>query len=445
MEKITDFEMLPRFKSLKESGFLSVLQNCLAELLNCDVRLQCKLSTYQSKFNLFECPERTTYIEDEQTVSIVACVFNEKKLVSLMGVRVVGFAVCYIPSKIFDCIGKRLTALLSRVYAKRNNPLIYEAGETLIKEIITTFAAKGKYNVDYIKFLIAYAIKIKSLTFEGANIQTGMILTKAFHSFNGKNIVGDKNRGGLISKNDNLLNLIRNDEINKRLWYIADGKTSFFLFSKKLESSCLYVLQHRDLPLKEYISQYLMTDTLSQMDILIRIVNPNYLSVVANDVEFVNLEGAWHVRDYNALIKKLVNLLTMEEDVLKTIFFFVIQLSQKCKSSIIFIPEEDSDYKSDLSYDGLNILGEINVSDKTYTNTLFNIFTSDGVSIISKKGLLLKHGVIVKQRELTSHGKLLGTGQMACRILGEKGSSIKVSSDGKITIYNKKHNIELKF
>ena len=204
-------------------------------------------------------------------------------------------------------------------------------------------------------------------------------------------------------------------------------------------------MQHRDLPLKEYISQYLMTDTLSQMDILIRIVNPNYLSVVANDVEFVNLEGAWHVRDYNALIKKLVNLLTMEEDVLKTIFFFVIQLSQKCKSSIIFIPEENSDYKSDLSYDGLNILGEINVSDKTYTNTLFNIFTSDGVSIISKKGLLLKHGVIVKQRELTSHGKLLGTGQMACRILGEKGSSIKVSSDGKITIYNKKHNIELKF
>lgn len=440
-----DFQDLPKFERLKKTGILIKLQNCLEELLNCEVKLQCMVSAYPSKHNLFERPERTTYFEDEQTVTLLSRIIKDGKLVSLFGIRLHGQTLCLIPSKLLNAIANTLTRVMSDLYIDNNNRAINEIGDNLIKGIIASSIGKGCYNNFRIEYLIDYFIKIKSLTFEGTNLTTGIILTKSYHAFQGRN---GESRDGQLSVFETDIHLIKNKDLNKRNWYLVDGKTSFFVFNAEFRSKSIYVANHADRELYDFLPQYLMTETLAGTDILLRVINPNHLSIItASGIEFVNLEGIWHVRDYFELIKKMVEITGMNDQDTRSLIFFIVQLSQKCKSSILFIPNgEDDSYSSVLTAPGTNMLGSIHFSKKMYTNTLLRIMSSDGVTVISKDGILLKHGSIVKlDMPPTKVGKLLGTGQVATQKLSDFGTAIKISSDGTVTIINTLKHFKVKF
>jgi hypothetical protein len=272
-----------------------------------------------------------------------------------------------------------------------------------------------------------------------------MILTRSYYAFQGKN---GSSRDGLLSVFDEEMNLIRDKDLNKRNWYLADGKTSFFVFSKSFRANSIYVLRHEDRELYSFFAQYLLESTLSQMDILLRIVNPNHFSIITGSgIEFVNLEGVWHARNYAKLIPELARILGMSDRDTRTLLFYIIQLSQKCRSSIIFVPEATAaGYVASLASIGTNILGNIAISEKMYTNTLFRIMSSDGVTIVDQGGKLISHGAIVKLNVTTSPaGKLVGTGQVASRTLAQYGTSVKISSDGTITLVNSIKGVEMKF
>lgn len=445
MNDLIDFQDLPKFRRLKKTGALAILHNCLHDLLNCDVKLQCKLSTYASKYDLFDRIERTTYIEDDMTVTLVSRIFDGKRLVSAFGVRLSGPTVALVPGKVLNAIANTLTRILSSLYIKQNSDAIMEIGERMLKGIIASSISKGYYDHFRIEFLIDYMLRVKSLSYEGSTLQTGLILTRSYFAFQGKN---GEDRGGTLSTFDTCIDLIHDQDLNKRNWYLVDGKTSFLVFGSEFRSNSIYVLNREDVEHRDYLSRYLLKNTLSKRDVLLRVVNPNHFSIVTSSgVEFINLEGIWHVRNYELFVPKFKEILGMSDNSAATLIFFCIQLSQQCKSSIIFVPDVDEiSYSGELASGGINVLGAVSFEEKKLTNSLFRIFSSDGVTIISKDGILLRHGAIVNLKIPTSSGsRLVGTGQVATQTLAKYGTAIKVSSDGTITILNKAKQISIKF
>jgi hypothetical protein len=318
-----------------------------------------------------------------------------------------------------------------------------ECGERLVLAIISTMISKGRYDGYKINHAIQYFHRIKDMTFEGNHFSTAAIITKSYYAYKGKH---SHDRDGEIHALTNKIDLVKEFEINKRMWFLADGKTSLFIANNKLEIANIYILKKHDIPLSDYLDRYLMKDTIAGSDVLIRVINHNQMSIITSDgLEFINLEGIWHVRYYDELQRIFLRATNMDEKRVRELLFFVLTISQQNRSSILFIPNADSEYEKPFKSVSKQIQGNLLISDKIYTNTLLRIFMSDGVSIINRDGALMAHGAIVDLGKCSSDGdKLTGTGLTAAKLLGSYGTSIKISSDGSIFLFNSKQEISLK-
>ena len=100
-------------------------------------------------------------------------------------------------------------------------------GDEMIKHIITKYCSSGYF--DYIKFrhLVDYFIKLRSLTFEGQAFSTGLIITKSIFAYGKKR---DHYRGGDLYALTKKIGLLNTFDINRRFWYLVDGKSGFYVF-----------------------------------------------------------------------------------------------------------------------------------------------------------------------------------------------------------------------
>jgi hypothetical protein len=432
-ENYKDLREFNRFKVLTEYG-LNLLKETLQDFLNCEVSFHFRPSTEaKEKFNIavLESPKRGCYPINEETFYIFARILEAKNLISGLGIILSGKNISK-QTKILNVLEGALTGELSKSFFDGFDNCSLILGDNLITHAICNYCIRGY--IDYRRFhhALNYFLKLKNTTFESESFSTGMIITKSFHSYNKKS---DEERAGTLFP---LVKNIRiNDSLkpNRRFWYLADGKHSFFVANKHLDIANLFVLDENYSGL-DYLDSNTLSLTLKGGDVLFRVENQKQFSIISSDgVEFLCLENRWQVRDYK-LIKNLISKVIKEDEIINAILFYILYCSKNSISSVIWVPKNIETIEKYVKPETLNKLIEkpISIIDKRLTSHIMRYLSSDGASIIDSSGFLNYFGCIVDMKDLEIKG-VKGTGESAAQVLSSNGMSIKISQDGTIKLF----------
>lgn len=378
--------------------------------------------------NIHDNIRRGFYPVDEKTVLILGRMFRDDKLISA-----IGFCLTEIDVKNYTKLLNKFETILSRHLTEqlpsffKNSSLIF--GDEIIKQTITQYIGKGYYDYRQIRHLIEYFFKLRTTSFEGDFFSTGAIFTKS-------DAIHDGRRFGQTHELTNPFYISTTNIINKRVWYLADGKTSFFLGNKNLCFNNLFIL-NEEYSKHNFLDTHSLALTLKGGDFLIKIENEKLLSICASDgSEFIFFENQWRYRNYTFLRELISSNITSDESILNSILFYVLSCSKKQLSTILWFPRDLERINEYINVDTKNefIKETINITDKQAINHLFRCLSSDGASIIDNKGNLLYIGVIVNIEKSEVKG-ITGTGESAASVLRTNGISIKISADGLIKIF----------
>lgn len=428
-----DIVKFKRFKILEKYG-LFLLKETIESFFNCEVKFHYKPVEYAEKkldINLFEMPQRGCYPLNENTFFIFARIVEGQELKSGIGITLSG---AYISNQVhfLNSFEGALTGELSNSFLNFFEDSSLKFGDDIIIHAICNHCVRGY--MDYRRFyhLIEYFLKLKNTTFEGQYFSTGLIITKSFHAY--KQTGEEKRYGTFYSL---VKNAIINSTlaVNRRFWYLVDGKQSFFIANKDLLITSLFILDDEYGQLN-YLENNSLAPTLKGGDVLFKIENEKQFSIINSDgIEFLYLENRWKIRNYN-LIQELILKKIESKDVVEMLLFFILHCSKNSISSVIWIPDELESVQDFVKPDTLNKLihEPISILDKRYTNHIIRYLSSDGASIIDKNGLFQYFGSIIDMDSIELEG-LVGTGEAAARALSSNGLSFKISQDGTIKLF----------
>ncbi len=423
------------YKAFVENEGFFCLKETIERFFNCSVVLYPHPVTQLKRLfdlNLLDNPRRGFYPLDEENVVIVARVLNERTLVSAIGFHLKGHGISE-NVKLLNKFEQVLTGTFTQEFSSffRNGVLPF--GDELIKRIMTKYICHGYYDFRNIRHLIEYFFKLRTTSFEGNYFSTGAIITKAFHDFVD---VKSKMRFGQTYDLSNWIRLKHTDIIDKRIWYLADGKKTFFLGTKSLDFTKLFVLDSQYIS-TNYLDSHSLALTLKGGDALFKVENEKLFSINTSDgIEFLYFENQWKFRNYNSLTKIIMNSISADALVIDSIIFYLLSCSKNQISSILWFPEKldqiDVLIKTETKNSLINT--PINLTDKRFINHIFRCLSSDGATVIDKEGNIRYIGVIVDLSKAVVSG-LKGTGETAASALAVNGISIKISQDGNIKIF----------
>lgn len=425
---------LKGYNNLKNSG-QSLIIDFISNLLNCRVTLQqLPISEFEKHFNVDITTNinRNCYTVDERTRFFKIKVYSEREVLAIMPVLLVGENVRFIANRYLEDLAVALSKQMTACYNNSFHGGTVLFGEQLEKLVVGTCMCAKQYDYTRIIYLIELLEKLSSTTFEGSNFSTGFVLSRSLYEYKGR-----KRNGTLIPLN-NKYDIIRTPAIDKRLWYIIDGKDSFYIMDQNLIISDVFIRNHSEESWEEYFNSYLMAGTLLGDDIAFRTSGPNEISIVNSvGIEFIKIENKWRLRNFQSLNTYFERVLQLDEKVRKAIIYYIIMCSRKHNSSIIWIPEESDEISIDKSIGKKTSLfkNNLNVTDQTHAGIIYRVLSSDGVTIIDKYGNLIYCGGIVKLDIEASEG-LMGTGETAAKTLSSNGLAIKISQDGNIKIFS---------
>jgi hypothetical protein len=433
MTEYRDFGKYPSYKNFVKYGTFHMLKETIETFFHCHVEVYAHAQTQILKnfqINILDNPRRGYYPIDENNVVIVARIIEKRQLISAIGFHLSGNRI----GENVKLLNKFEGAISGTFSQEFNNFFQYGTlafGDELIKHTITNYLCKGFYDFKNIRHLIEYFFKLRTTSFEGTFFSTGVILTKSFHDFSGVT-----NRFGKVYELENWIRLRSSNKINKRLWYLADGKKTFFLGTKNLDFINLFALDEEYIS-TNYLDNHSLSLTLRGGDLLFKVENEKLFSInTASGFEFLFFENQWKFRNYNFLRKIISENVTTNEDLIDSIIFFLLSCSKKQISSILWFPERIDEIDNLIQTETKNnfIKQKVNIKDKRFINHIFRCLSSDGASIINKDGDLVHLGVIVDLSKIKVAG-LKGTGESAASALASNGISVKISQDGNIKIF----------
>lgn len=435
MREYRDFGKNPTFKLFVKCGAFHMLKETIETFFHCTVEIYAHAQPQVEKkfnINILENHRRGYYPIDENNVLIVGRVVEQRQMISAIAFHLCGNRLgenVKLLNVFEGALSGTLTAEYNNFY--QYGPLAF--GDELIKHTITNYLCQGFYDFRNIRHLIEYFFKLRTTSFEGSFFSTGLILTKAFHDF----LAGTgKNRFGESFDLENWIRLKATNKINKRLWYLADGKKTFFLGTKSLDLTTLFVLDEEYIS-TNYLDSHSLSLTLRGGDLLFKIENEKLFSInTSTGFEFLFFENQWKFRNYKFLRKIISENITTVENLIDAIIFFLLSCSKKQTSSIIWFPSNLEEIDNLIQIETKNnfIKEKVNISDKRFINHIFRCLSSDGANIISKDGTLLHFGVIVDLGKVKVSG-LKGTGETAASALASNGIAVKISQDGNIKIF----------
>jgi len=424
-----------RFKILKKYG-LDLLKESIEGFFDCKTIFlfePVKQAKRKFNINIMENPKRGCYQVDEDTFFIFARVIESATLISGLGVVLDGKNISK-HVQFLNTFEGALTGELSQSFLNFFDDSSIKFGDHLIIHSICNYCVRGY--IDYRRFyhLIEYFQKLKNTTFEGESFSTGLIVTKSFHAYEQK---GDEKRFGNLYRLRNKEIINSTLKIERRFWYLADGKHSFFVANKDLIISNLFILDAEYGQL-DYLDNNSLALTLKGGDVLFKVENEKQFSIINSDgIEFLCLENRWNIRDYN-IIKELISKIIKDKAVVDMLLYFILFCSKNSISSVIWIPNELEEITNLVKPETLNKLIDdpISITDKRYTNHIMRYLSSDGATIIDKNGYLQHFGSIVDMKDLDIEG-VKGTGELAAQVLSSNGLAFKISQDGTIKLFVK--------
>lgn len=427
---------LKHYSNFRESG-QGVLDSYLSNLLNCRVSFQQqKISDFEKAMfiDVTTTVKRSVYIMDDDKVVITIKVIESSTVIAIMPIILRRKDIASVPNRVFEQLASAITQKITQCYLRQFHGGTQLMGIELENLVIAKVFSMGVFDPARFSFLISYLDKLSHTTFEGQFFTTGFILSRSLYDYE-KGI--SKKRNGILYSLNKDIPLVRNPKIEKRFWYLVDGKQKFYLFDQNLVIKNAFSITTFNKSWDGFFDSYFLKSVIYGKDIVFRTLCQNRMSIMnADNLEFVKIENVWKLRDYSFLNDYIKKHIRIGKRVYTALIYYVLKCSQEEHSSIIWIPKDSTDAainkylltKNSVFKPNKNILSNME------EETIMRILTSDGVTVIDKKGTIIYHGGIVNLSASTVAG-LAGTGETATKILSDNGIAIKISQDGNIKIF----------
>jgi len=415
----------------------SVLKKTLSSFFSADiVFLENELADIFKKNKMdLSNPEKEihkVHIVNKNTILLLPKIYNKNyELIAFYGISIKkqGIGEDGGGFKIYNVIEESITRAFSKAYAEKyKNPIQY-FDDNLIKHAIALYFCKGYYAPSKVIYLIDYLNKLRTTSFEGAFFSTGMILTKSEKNFIRQN---EANKFATLTKSCHIVK----DELDRRFWYLSDGKENFYICNRMLNMNHLFTLNKDfDKNNSTYMGRLLLKDILRGGDALFRVENEKEISIItSNQKEFIYTENHWKYRDYNIFKSLILSKIELNDEIFNQLLFFILHCSKNRISSIIWIPKDLSEIDNILKTKNPTTRNKIKIDDISYTSLIIRYLSSDGATIIDSLGEVRYFGCIIDMSAITISG-VKGTGESASSILASNGISIKISQDGTIKLF----------
>lgn len=413
---------------------LTILQSTIANFLSCEVKIFTNpLSELQDYgINILDNENRGFYPLDDNNIIVLGRIMSDdRKLISSLGIKLSKKGIRY-SGKFLTILEGALTYTLTQEYKNNFKNCKYSLGDELILHTVCNYVSRGGYDNRHIRHLISIFQKLRTTSFEGSFFSTGLILTKSHFAYN------RNDRFGSSFNLKHPFSLANQCQIERRIWYLVDGKKTFFMCNKSLVIGQLFVLD-KEYQNANYIDSHTLAKSLKGVDLLFKVENEKIFSIInTSNIEISYMENQWKFRDYT-YIRKLFLAHFNNIDIVESLLFFVIHCSKNSISSIIWLPDNIDQIGELIKKQTMNrfIKTPISIMDKSFTNHIIRYLSSDGATIIDKNGLLQYFGCIIDLNKIEVKG-IKGTGESAAGALSSNGISLKISQDGTIKLFNEK-------
>lgn len=359
------------------------------------------------------------------------------------------YQICFIRKDIAKTSDTTIySEMIEVINTNGDSNLFQDYDENFFKAFISKKLESQKNTATKILFAIDYFDKLRTTSFEGEYFSTAMILSSKKTIENYKKIYSDYGSQNLIGINK-YVSLY--DKIDRRFWYLIDGKNSFYVCNEFLNISRVLTLD--DSKSASFINNHMLSDNLNENEILFRINNEKEYSVISNKQEFTYIENKWKYRNYDYIENVFRNHTSLNDSCITSLLFFIFYCSRNSISTILWLPKDFSEFesksnsqsvlKSKNSFFNPSSQAQIEIDNKKYKSTIMRIISSDGVTVFDANGILKYYGCVVNIDEAKING-VVGTGETATKILSTNGVAIKISQDSTIKVFlDEKNKIEI--
>ena len=419
------FNDLPNSKAFLLSGQPELCSFLKSFLVLDEVRIQTQNIDEVKKWLSIEKLQPVNEVGRTNEVCLVSQIIVDKKLVANYPYILKGRDVSKyqransLLEKIAEAISDQITACYLQGFSGGN----WLFGDSFAQMLIANCVSSSLHSGIEYAHLIEKMERLSVSTFEGQFFTTGIIVTSHSSHYTEKHKF----------KQSRTI-----DEMEKREWFLADGKSTFFLSDSKCNINGIATIIGGEQSLFD-ISE--LVSSIQAPDFIIRTTGPNEVSVLdKSGKEYVKTENTWHYRYKENLIEFLKSKISgISDDLCNKILYFAMRCSRGHISTIIWIPEDSSDnkIKSVTTENRIRIWKEcLNVLEKKDEPLILKILASDGAIVVDKKGSILYESVFADVAKAEQNTNVLaGTGETATKCLSENGVAIKVSQDGTIKIY----------
>jgi hypothetical protein len=417
------------------SSYLSFLAETICNFLGCKAEiLYDPLSELAELYDIkiMENPKRGYYPLDDRTAILLIRGISDKTFFTSVAIKIWALDVKGT-TKLLSILEYELSNIFSNEFHNHFSNCLHKFGDELLKTVISEYVAKVGPSPKIVRHLLEYFAKLRTTSFEGKYFSTGAIISKSSDKFD---TTFKGTRFGQSRKLVKPISLKRTTKIDKRIWYLVDGKTSFLVGSRELMFRNLFTIDEHYAQ-DNYLDMHSLSLTLKGGDFLVKVENEKLLSIITSDgSEFLYFENKWKYRNYSVLKELLYKYTYAHDGLINSLLFYILTCSKRQMSTILWLPNQMNEIDPFINVNTKNSLlkDKLNIMDKSAVNHLFRCFSSDGVSIIDGEGTLVYMGVIVDISKADVKG-IAGTGESAASVLSGNGIAIKISSDGLIKIF----------
>lgn len=428
-----DLRALSSFKYLEEAG-LPLLKESIETFLNCKVELlfdPVKEAYIRYNLDVLDSPSLGCFPLDENTYLIFVRIMEADAMVSGLGIVLSGKSIGAYRA-IIQVLEEVISEKLRKSFLSDFKDCGSLFGERIIVDTIANYAVRGHIDYQTFQHVLLFFQKLRSTTFEGKPFSTGLVITKEKYG-NTRRGKGEPHREILpLTVRKNLKATL---DIDRRFWYLVDGKHTYFVANKDLEIQHMMVMDPGGQE-QDYVDSNALSATLKKGDVMFRVENEKQLSIVCSDgVEFVYQENRWRIRDYN-IIKSYIHTVVKEPKVIDRLLYFALYCSRRGISAVLWVPEDLDAIAAYVKPESLHTLvyEPLPILENKYSNQLLRYISSDGAAVIDANGYLRYFGCIVDTSMLRVT-EIKGTGEAAAEVLSGNGLSIKISHDGTIKLF----------
>ena len=296
-------------------------------------------------------------------------------------------------------------------------------GDGLIELTVAKYLAGDAPTEAAVLLLLELFAKLRSATFEGESFTTGLVFVDS------PEVVAARTDGA-VSPLTHPVDLYHARGIDKRFWYMVDGRGTYYLCDHGLRIAHAFAVPHGTGSTRHWLEQ-----TLGAGSALFRVTSRSEFSVSTPDgLDFSYHNDTWRLRDYRAIYGAVLNRIPVSRDVLDALLPFVLKLSTRHLSALVWLPDDGALDEVYCKTKNSLLTEPVSLFDARRRSFLLRQLASDGATIIDTSGDVLHYGCIVDTGREAVSG-VYGTGELTARHLSRHGVAIKVSRDGQVQIY----------